>query len=278
MGVSVMDEFLITNLRLLYKPLVLYYGEWELGASLKEISKEDKKGNMYEEFLNRYYYMPLNVIFKGDDIVNTFHVGISSRIGPNGRSLFFSKKAFLRNVVNNIDEVVDNNGDVAYKAIKKAIRIKKDIYRDVFNNGKESQYYNQIMNEYLKYGNDNTFEEFVTLCKKQYTRLLNGYNSVISLFDKPINIDKFISCFDINKLYLYTCYQILKYNIDFYNKYSNIDYSINFLNNYKKIVNDIRKKDSFYNTSIYVVKDKESVVYTIDDLFKDLDNFSNQIK
>ena len=273
-----MNEFLETNLKMLYKPLTMYYGEWELGNGLTSIASYNKKGNMYEQFLDRYYYAPLNVIFSNDEIIDSFPASICSRIGANGRSLFFSKRAFLRNVVSNIDDLIDKNGDAAYKAIKKAIRIKKDVYRDVCSLGKESKYYDQIMKEYLKYGREETVEDFVKKCKRQYTRLLNGYNSVINLFDKPINIDKFISCFDVSKLYLYTCYMLLLNNKDMSDKYNNADYSISFLENYRKIVKDIRKKDEFYNSSINVVKDNEQIVYTIDDLFKELDEFDAQIK
>ena len=273
-----MNDLLETNLKVLYKPLTLYYGEWNLGDGLSSIASYNKKGNMYEQFLDRYYYAPLNVIFNNDDIIDSFSVGICSRIGANGRTLFFSKRAFLKNVVSNIDDLIDKNGDAAYKAIKRAIRIKKDVYRDVYSLGKESKYYEQVLKEYLKYGREESYEDFVKKCKKQYTRLLNGYNSVINLFDKPINIDKFISCFDINKLYLYTCYSLLQNNKDMFNKYNNMDYSLSFVESYKKMVIDIRKKDEFYNSSIYVDKDNEQIVYTIDDLFKDLDEFKALFK
>ena len=273
-----MDELLLTNLKLIYKPIMTYYGEWSLGTGLLDIAEIKKGKNLYKEFLNRYYYMPLNVIFNNDKIVENFEVSICSKFGSKGRSLFFSKRSFLRNIVTNIDELIDSNGEEAYKAIKKAIRIKKDVYRDVYNNGEDSKYYNQVMNEYLKFSNDDSFEDFVKLCKKQYTRLLNGYNSFMDLFDKPINIDKFIDCFDINKLYLYTCYNILKYNDNYFNKFNNLDFTISFIDSYRKLINSIREKDSFYNTSIYVIKDKEQLVYTVDDLFKDLNDLEMRTK
>ena len=273
-----MDELLLTNLKLIYKPIVTYYGEWDLGTDLIDIAIIKKGRNLYKEFLNRYYYMPLNVIFNNDKIVDNFEVSICSKFGTRGRSLFFSKRSFLRNIVTNIDELIDTNGEEAYKAIKKAIRIKKDVYRDVYNNKEESKYYNQVMNEYLKFASDDSFEDFVKLCKKQYTRLLNGYNSVMDLFDKPLNLDRFISCFDVNQLYLYTCYNILEHNINYFNKYNNLDFTISFLDNYRKIVNDIREKESFYNSPIYIIRDKEQLVYTVDDLFKDLSDLEMRTK
>ncbi len=273
-----MEELLLTNLKLIYKPIVTYYGEWSLGAGLEDIANIKRGKNLYKEFLNRYYFMPLNVIFSNDKIIDSFEAGICSKVSKKGRSLFFSKRSFLRNIVTNIDDLIDNNGEEAYKAIKKAIRIKKDIYRDVYNNGEASEYYNQVMNEYLKYSNTDTFEEFVKLCKRQYTRLLSGYNSVMDLFDKPINIDKFIDCFDINKLYLYTCWVLLKHSINYFDRYNNLDYTIEFVASYKNVVGAIREKDPFYNASISVVKDGETIVYTIDDLFKDLNDLEMRAK
>ena len=265
-----MDEMLVPSLKLLYKPLEMYYGEWEIKYPLHDIAIIKNGKNMYDEFLNRYYYMPLNVIFHDDKIVHIFDVKICSRIGEKGRSLFFSKRAFLRNLVTNIDELIDANGEGAYKAIKKAIRIKKDIYRDVYNEMENSKYYDYVMGEYLKYQSEDTFEEFVKTCKKQYTRLLNGYNAVMDLFNKPIALDKFINSFDVDKLYLCTCDSILRNNIDYYNKYGKLSYNLKFLDTYKDMVNKIRKKDSFYNISIDKVEKDKIVVYTVDDLFRDL--------
>ena len=267
-----MDEMLIPSLKLLYKPLEMYYGEWEIKYDLKDIALYKKDKNLYEEFLERYYYMPLNVIFHDDKIVRIFDVKICSRIGDKGRSLFFSKRAFLRNLVTNIDELIDVNGEGAYKAIKKAIRIKKDIYRDVYNDMEKSKYYDYVMGEYLKYQSEDSFADFVKTCKKQYTRLLNGYNAVMDLFNKPIAIDKFIRCFDVDKLYLCTCDSILNNSIDYYNRYGKLNYNLHFIDSYRDIINNVRKSNSFYTVSIEKqVKDKK-VVYTVDDLFKDLDN------
>ena len=116
-----MNEEIITNLKLVYKPLIMYYGEWELLPRLEEISLTDKKGkNLFSEFLERYYYTPLNVIFKDEELSRSFKYAICSRLGSNGRSLFFSKRAFLRNVIANADEIVENSGDEVYQEIKKA--------------------------------------------------------------------------------------------------------------------------------------------------------------
>ena len=41
----------------------------EIFEELKDIALVKNGKNKYEEFLERYYYMPLNVIFKDDDIV-----------------------------------------------------------------------------------------------------------------------------------------------------------------------------------------------------------------
>ena len=89
------------------------------------------------------------------------------------------------------------NGENVYKEIKKAIRTKKDEYRDVANYGEESPYYEAVKTEYLNADVEMDFEDFVIMCKKQYTKFLNGYNAVLDLFNKAINTDGFIKCFDI---------------------------------------------------------------------------------
>ena len=262
-----MNKDILPSLKLIYKPLVMYYGEWELLEGLESIAKVEKDKNLFTEFLNRYYYMPLKVVFKNDDLVYSFKWAICSRLGEAGRGLYFSKRAFLRNIIANADDVVLYGGDKAYKEIKKAIRDRKDIYRDVDSLGEESSYYKSIKKEYKNTGLDIPFEEYIKLCKKKYTKLLTGYNAVLDLFDKSINVDAFIKCFDIDKLYLFTAYSLLKYSEGHYEKFGNLDYNINVLASYRTLVNNIREQDSLYNSSIVL----GDIVYTIDDLFKEYD-------
>ena len=270
-----MNKDILPSLKLIYKPLVMYYGEWELLENLESIALEEKGKNLFTEFLNRYYFMPLKVVFKDEELVHSFKWAICSRLGESGRTLYFSKRAFLRNIIVNADDVVENGGEKAYKEVKKAIRERKDAYRDLEANGKKSEYYKVIYNEYSNSGLEITFEEYLKLCKKKYTKLLTGYNAVLDLFDKAINIDTFIKCFDINKLYLFTAYSLLKNSEDHLEKYGNLDYNITILDSYRKLVDGIRADDSLYNSHIIV---NGNVVYTIDDLFKEYDELQSRAK
>lgn len=268
-----MNDNILPSLKLVYKPLIMYYGEWELNPNLSSISKEKKGKKLFDEFLERYYYMPLSVIFKDNTLARSFKYAICSRLGTGGRTLYFSKKAFLRNVISNADEIIENSNEDVYNEIKKAIREKKNIYRDVYNNGEKSEYYEEIKNEYLSCVSDITLEEFILLCKKKYTRLLSGYNAVLDLFDKSLNVDKFIECFDINQLYLFTCYSILEHSKKYYDAYGKLDYNIVVLDTYRKLVDENRQKDNFYNSHIVI----NDIVYTIDDLFKEYDELLSTI-
>ena len=123
-----MNDKIIPSLKLVYKPLIMYYGEWELSTGLEELSLEKKEKNLFKTFLDRYYYLPLSVIFKDEELARSFKYAICSRLGDSGRTLYFSKKAFLRNVISNADELVDNSGPDVYKEVKRAIRERK-IYK-----------------------------------------------------------------------------------------------------------------------------------------------------
>ena len=70
----------------------------------------------------------------------------------------------------------------------------------------------------------------------------------------------------------------MKHNYNYYDKYNNLDYTISFVDEYRKIINDLRQKEPFYNSVINVVKDNEVVVYTIDDLFRDLSDLEMRTK
>jgi len=269
-----MNKDLLPSLKLIYKPLVMYYGEWELLEGLESIALESKGKNLFTEFLNRYYFKPLNVVFKDEELVSSFKWAVCSRLGESGRTLYFSKTAFLRNIITNANDLVLYGGDNVYKEVKKVIRDRKDVYRDVDTNKEASPYYKEIMKEYTKSGLDITFEEYLKLCKKKYTKLLTGYNAVLDLFDKSINVDSFIKCFDIDKLYLFTAYSLLKYSEEHYKKFGDFDYNITVLDSYRLLVEKIREDDQFYNSHIVL----GDVVYTIDDLFKEYDELQKRVK
>lgn len=263
-----MDEKIKESLKLIFNPLINYYGEWEMLPGLKEISMVKNGKNAFKEFLERYYYMPISVIFKEEELARSFKYAICSTSRLGARALYFSKRAFLRNVISNVDEVIESNGENAYSFIKKAIRNRKDIYRSVVKVGEESPYYKEIMDEYIMSDLDMEFTDYLEVCKRKYTKLLTGYNAVLELFDKPINTDKFMECFDPNQLYLFTTYSLLKHSKKHYEAYGKLDYNIVVIDNYKEIVEKIRKKDAFYNSHLIL---KNNIVYTIDDLFRDYD-------
>lgn len=265
----------IDKLKEVYKPSKLYMGEFSIDIeNLKKIAIIQNNKNLFESFLERYYYMALNVIFKNDDLVNYFKCGIESRVVKGVRSLYFSPKAFLRNFIVNIDEILKNakDEDKIYQAIKKEIRIKKDMYRDVYNLKYESTYYNDIKNEYKNCNVSISFDEFVLECKKKYTKLLSGYNAVIEFFNKSIDLNKFMECFDVEQLYLYTMLEILEFNENSFDLYGKVNYNIYCLEEYVKFVTDKRKKQPFYNSIIAI----DNTIWTIDDLIKRYQNFCNE--
>lgn len=269
-----MEDKIKNNLKLIFNPLINYYGEWEMLPGLKEISKVNNNKNAFKEFLERYYYSPLKVIFKEDELARSFKYAICSTSHDGARALYFSKKAFLRNVISNIDEVLQSNGENAFSFIKKSIRNRKDVYRDVLKEEENSPYYKEIMDEYIMSDLDMTFQEYLEICKRKYTKLLSGYNAVLELFDKPIDTDKFMECFDANQLYLFTAYSLLNYSKKHYEAYGKMDYNIVVIDTYKEMVDEIRKKDSFYNSHLIL---KDNIVYTIDDLFRDYDTLMDTV-
>lgn len=267
-----MDNNIIASLKMIYKPLIMYYGEWDFLPGLKHIALEKRKKNLYADFIDKYYYKPLMVIFKDEDIVRSFKFAICSRIGAKGRELYFSKKVFLSNIIPNVEEVY-GNGDNVFQNIKKSLRVRKDKYRDVDNYGKDSKYYKELKKEYKLYKTDMKFDAFVTFCRKKYTRLLTGYNAVLEFFDKPLNIEKFITCFEVDKLYLHTAFSILQHSKYNYDSYGRVDYNLSIVDTYRLFIQDVRREDTFYNTYILV----NGIVYTVDDLFKEYDQFMKEV-
>lgn len=268
-----MNENISSNLKLIYKPEALYSENWYLLDGIEKISLEKKGKNLYNEFLKRYYYIPLSVIFKDDDLVKQFKYSICSKLDNGVRKLVFSKKTFISNLISNIDEILVSDDPTIYKYLKKAIRDRKDIYRDVYKLGTESVYYKEIKKEYQSLKLKMSMEEYVSVCKKKFTRLLSGFNAVMDFFDKTIDVDKFIKCFDEDKLYLFTCCSLLNCSKSNYVNNGKLDYNVTFIEMYKDYVKEIRKKDSFYNTHVIL----NNRIYTIDDFFKDYNTLLNMV-
>ena len=253
-----------------------YPGEWQLNSNISNISLCKNGKNLFEAFLDRYYYLALNVIFKDEALVRSFKYALCSLPGDVSRKLYFSKRVFLRNVIPNIDDCLSSSGDIAYKSVKKALRIKKDMYRDVLLLGKKSEYYDDVVTEYNKYNLNIGLDNYIKISKKKYTRLLNGYNALLDFFNKPIDLNKFVACFDPDQLYLYVCYSILEINKKYLDLYSKLDYTIKYVDEYVKYVKDVRKSCSFYNTHI-ILSSNKMIIYTIDDLIKDYGNILKRI-
>lgn len=271
-----MKDTSLTLVKDILKSLDSYPGEWQLNSNISNISLCKNGKNLFESFLDRYYYLALNVIFKDEELIRSFKYGLCSLPGDGYRRLYFSKRVFLRNVIPNIDDVLNCSGEVAYKSIKKALRIKKDMYRDVVLNGKKSDYYDDVINEYNKYNLKISFDKYLVISRKKYTRLLNGYNALLDFFNKPIDLNKFVACFDPDQLYLFVCYTLLEMNKKYLDLYSRLDFTIKYVDEYVKYVKDVRKSCSFYNSHIMLNSDK-MIIYTIDDLIKDYDDILKRI-
>ena len=272
-----MNNNVITSLKEVFNPKAIYNGEWNLNSNLKDISLIKRNKNQFEEFIERYYYIPLNVIFKDEDLVRSFKYTICSKLKNGKRSLYFSKKEFLRNIISNIDEVVKCTKEDSFKILKKYIRDKKDIYREVEKLNEASNYYKEVKKEYLSCNLEITFEQFVKICKKKYTRLLSGYNAVMDFFDKPINLGRFIGCFQQDQLYLFACTSILDSAYKKFDEYGKIDYSLITINKYEKFVLEERKKDKFYNSYILKKENDQTVIYTVDELLKKYNVFLSKV-
>ena len=98
----------------------------------------------------------------------------------------------------------------------------------------------------------------------------------MDLFNKAINTDGFIKCFDVDRLYLYVCYRLLEHNKQYYDKYGKFDYNIEYVYDYRNLIEKVRKQNTFYNTSIMVGEGDNKLVYTVDHLFKELDDLASK--
>ena len=271
-----MSDSARVSLKKLFNPSVEYYGEWELGKHLDTIALIGEKTKL-DTFIERYYTTPLAAILKDEELAKSFKWGVCSREVNGKRTLFFSKIEFVRNITESIDNILYVNGEQAYADVKKALRIKKDMYRDVSLKGNESEYYKTVKKAYSPFKKRMTFDQYVNLYKKKYTRILSGYNVILEFLNKPIDVDKFIDCFNVDQLYLFAVHSILEANKNYYKIFGKVNYDLFCLEDYRQFVAAQKKTNKFYNSCIIVDGKGRDVVYTIDDLFKDYDKLLSKV-
>ena len=283
--------------QMIFRPDSFYDGEWSFGGVnnnpeddyLALNSKCVVGKNLYFEFLNMYYFNPLSqmlLISEVDIFYPSINYVVDNKCGirMTKYSLFmFIDKIinFLfeedKNIINEFMDLLDKDvsDDELINFIKLKLREDKKKYSDVLKNGKNSVYYEKIYNDYYNICRNRSFsfEFFVDETIQLESNLLVGSKYYKSFFDKEINIEALLKCFDYDTFCLVLAKSAMEMCLEV-EKETNLVCNIsNYLYSYVEAVKLLKKEKPNYLCKMSYREDGKKLVYNSDQLINEFEKF-----
>lgn len=183
-------------------------------------SKMSGDKNLYEEFINQYFFSPLRSILDSESMSKSQIPVINIYEDYNGKKhIIFDLNVYCSAVLNSISltdipkSALSYNTDFDQKieTLRDALREERKRLNDVLINKEKSIYYNKMLEVYnettSKFGGtvneifitmNNLIESKISFC----TKMIIGCRYLKDFFQKEIDTDKLIPCFDYDKLCL----------------------------------------------------------------------------
>ena len=252
-------------------------------------SKYDNEQNMYEEFLNTNFYSKFKFDMKDNNDIRLKHLifpsiavikdnKIKSRRPVFNYSITFAKSLNLIGV-----DIRENGITGNYNAFFKRIKSELNEYIKSFNNflnGKANKKdYELIVNKLHIIKDVNNISKRDLMILKSIKDFIKKIKSNISLFsdivkNEEFNIEKFINCFDIDKLYLICSKCMLDYAKDSYMLAPGSFYTgINEILNYLSKATDEFNNDYNPEITCYDKEKDEYYIFTFKDLKKEFNEY-----
>lgn len=272
----------------LFHPQTFYEGEWLLGGpnSLdgeKDIlilnAKKINGKNMYEEFLEKYFYTPISDIIGSVSMSRVFFPRILLTEKNEKRQVLFSLPIFLcqqlaglLNASKATEEFLELGSQESSEKdwvtfIKGELKKERKFYYDVFKNGNKSSNYAQVYQLYLDYirysETEIPFDIFLDGKISACTKLLVASRYYPDFFSKEIPLEPFLQAFDYDTL----CLVAAKSSIDnckaTEKRVNLVDNSIGFVRSYLDSVDELREENPDYNCAIVVIDEETGYRKTI---------------
>ena len=246
--------------------------------------KKTKTSNLYENFLIKYYYLPLADIFKSDQIALKLppKLILTDDYNEEGRNLHFGHIFTLMTLLEHqnpqlLEMIIKNIRRVSESAeyndlIIESLREEKLKIEDYQKNGDKSQYAEEL---YEKHKHIWTKENKEAMLKARITALdliIKSINKLPEFYGKPVNLKEFVACFNYDKLCLCLAYALIEASQAILSTTGDkLDPSIYLVHEYISAVEEYKKDNPRYNPFIVDMEDKERIVLTYDNLKEELD-------
>lgn len=282
--------------REIFASRTFYDGVWSISGFPRNANddmlainaKKENGKNLYMEFLKKIYFEPLSDLCQITRI-SFFHPDLSfgddAKTGK--RELFFSVPVFARQILSTImDDVFEEFYSILknFKSeediinfIRDKVRIDRKKYLDVKKNGMNSEHYQQVYKSYLdflgafsKQNQSIGFEEFLTKRERGESNLLIGLRLYKSIFEKKINIDALIDCFDYDKFCLTMAKTNLAECLNIERQTGQVYNIAHYLQLYSIAIGEMKKINPNYQCVIEYPDEKGKLCsYSTEDLLKE---------
>ena len=277
----------------IFNPSLFYTGEVIMGNAFPamdvlDLNSKTKSGaKRYLEFLNKSYFSPLAKILNSDSLARSFHPVISMTHTNEGtRTTKFSYQSFIMCKISGTleperytQEFLELGNDASVEELstflKKIQREERKKYDDVLNNGRSSKYFPVVFSLYQDHirqsGNSISFQTFVSSVHSGAHKTTIATRYLGEFFEREIDIDELIRCFDYDKLCLIAAYSIME-GCKIVEEHSNLVHNpAIFVTKYIEAVEELRTKDPKYNCSIRVYDEKTGGIknYSVDQVIEE---------
>lgn len=281
------------DIKELFIPNMFYTGEIVLGSLKPEtdmflMNAESKKGqNKYYEFLQKYYYEPFAKVLNSKSLSYSIPPVISLCHGNDGkRHVRFSFLSYVDGKISGTlnpdkyEEELEQLGleyteDDLNLFLKNMLRSERKIFDTVKENGRKSPHYAEVYKLYQMYnqaGSHMKFEEFLDGMISGYIKSTFATRFYLDFFNKEINYEELVQCFDYDKFCLLAARSVLDGCIYTELDSNMVHNSAIFVIKYLEAVEQMRDKNPRYNCSIKAVDLSTGKVrtYNIDDIIEEL--------
>lgn len=289
------------DIDILFHPHMFYDSDWFLngeesitGQRKKYLllnSKKQKNVNLYERYLDKNYYQPLNNILNSKQLAYSFDPEIVLTVSDDGqkRVTQFCVMTYLMQLITSLNLVEDaverfideidqnmNKVDQLSKA-KELIRLESRYYNDVLSKGSTSNYYNKALDIYKLYSEHYkwslSFEEFVKTQIYNLQKLMVGSRYYLDTFNKEINLKDLVNCFNYDTFCLLAAVSALDACRTTERIHNMVDYSAGYIKLYLDAVRNYRNNYHNYNCTIITGMDNKhkKIVVDIDYVIKEFE-------
>ena len=273
-------DFCLFNPEISYSGSIIFNKEniFDISEDILKLNANSNGNNKYEEFLNKYYFKPLDELLHSKSLAIRIPPVIVIEENEFGRITKFSEDFFIMRLINSliltslrnieIDDYTKMPLDEKIYYLRKSFRDERKLIEDVKRNGKNSIYYNSLYSMYESDTSKNkiSFNKFIDMQIFINEKIMIASRYFKSIFNKPLNVKELVECFTFDKFALITCKICVDDLIQLHEISNKVSNSVYYLHYYFQAIDYIRQINPKYNCKIKYSENGIIKIIDIDEL------------